>query len=93
MHPTYEPKPWHQFLLYVGVNLIGLFFNLFANRFLARLNKYNIYFTLAGFTMSLITILACASPNYQSGAFVYGGFINKSGWPDGWAWQLGLLQG
>lgn len=93
MHPKYEPQPWHQFLIYVGVNIIGLLFNLFANSFLARLNKYNIYFTIAGFAMSLITILACASPNYQSGEFVYGGFINQSGWPDGWAWQLGLLQG
>lgn len=93
INPGYQPKAWHRFLLYIAVDVIAFTFNLFANRFLSYLNKYNIFFTLAGFIMTLVTILACASPNFQSGAFVFGGFINESGWPDGWAWQLGLLQG
>jgi choline transport protein len=40
-----------------------------------------------------IVLLATASPNYQSGSFVYRDFINETGWPDGIAWLLGLLQG
>jgi hypothetical protein len=35
----------------------------------------------------------CASPDYQSGEFVYRDFINETGWPDGIAWLLGLLPG
>lgn len=92
-NPGYDPKPWQRFLLYIAVDMIAFMFNMFANRFLPYLNKYNIFFTLAGFIMSMVTIIACAAPKYQSGAFVYGGFFNLSGWPDGWAWQLGLLQG
>lgn len=40
-----------------------------------------------------ITVLATASPDYQPASFVYGGFVNGVGWPDGLAWLLGLLQG
>lgn len=93
VYPSFEPRPWQRFLLYVAIDFIALGYNLFANRFLSHLNKYNMFFTLAGFIMSLTTILACAAPNFKSASFVFGGFINESGWPDGWAWQLGLLQG
>ncbi len=93
VYPAFHPEPWQRFLMYVAVDIIALAYNLFANRFLSHLNKYNMFFTLAGFVMSLVTILACAAPKFQSAKFVFGGFINQSGWPDGWAWQLGLLQG
>lgn len=93
MHPGFKPKPWQNFLLYIAIDVVAFCYNLFANRSLPYLNKYNMFFTLAGFIASLVTILACASPTFQSGKFVFGGFINNSGWPDGWAWQLGLLQG
>ncbi|KAJ5414195.1 hypothetical protein N7509_000822 [Penicillium cosmopolitanum] len=93
VNPTFEPKPWQRFLLYIAIGAIAFSYNLFANRFLSHLNKYNMFFTLAGFIISLIVILACAAPDFQSAKFVFGGFINESGWPDGWAWQLGLLQG
>lgn len=93
LNPAYNPKPWHQFLLYICAGVVSFTFNLFANRFLPYMNKYNIFFTLTGFIITTVTILACASPDFQSGTFVFRGFTNESGWPDGWAWQLGLLQG
>lgn len=93
VHPTFQPTSWQRFLLYIAIDIIAFIYNLTANRFLSHLNKYNMFFTFAGFIMSLATILACAAPNYQSVGFVFGGFINESGWPSGWAWQLGLLQG
>jgi len=37
-------------------------------------------------------VLACASPNYSTAEFVFTDFINETGWPDGIAWLLGLLQ-
>lgn len=36
--------------------------------------------------------LSTASPNFQSGDFVFRTFINDSGWNNGVAWILGLLQ-
>jgi choline transport protein len=49
--------------------------------------------SILGFVVISITLLACASPNYQSGDFVYRQWINETGWPGGIAWLLGLLQG
>lgn len=48
---------------------------------------------MGGFVVICITVLACASPDFASGDFVYREFVNETGWPDGIAWLLGLLQG
>ncbi|KAI1088971.1 amino acid transporter [Rostrohypoxylon terebratum] len=93
LHSDYESKPWHQFLIYIGFTVIALFINAFSTRLLPLFTKAAFFWSLTGFVVISITILACASPNYQSGAFVYGEFINEVGWPDGLSWLLGLLQG
>lgn len=93
MHPTYELKAWHQFLIYLAFTLIALLLNTFATRLLPLFNKAAFLWSMAGFVLISITVLACAAPNFQSGHFVYGEFINEVGWPDGMAWMLGLLQG
>lgn len=93
MHDHYEYHAWHQFLIYIGFTLGSFFINAFSSRLLPFFTKAAFLWSLAGFVIISITILACASPNYQSGKFVYGAFINEVGWPDGFAWMLGLLQG
>lgn len=40
----------------------------------------------------VITTLACASPDFQSGKFVFATYVNQTGWNDGVAFILGLLQ-
>ncbi|OAA57519.1 gaba permease [Niveomyces insectorum RCEF 264] len=89
----YEYHAWHQFLIYVAFTLAAFFINAFSTRLLPYFTKAAFLWSLTGFVVISITVLACASPNYQSGQFVYGDFINDVGWPDGMAWLLGLLQG
>lgn len=91
--PTYEAQRWHQFLIYVGYNLVATLVNAFGNSILPLINKTAIIWSISGFVIISITVLACASPDYSSGDFVYREFINSTGWPDGVAWLLGLLQG
>ncbi|KAI0477158.1 amino acid/polyamine transporter I [Xylariaceae sp. FL0804] len=93
LHDDYEEKPWHQFLIYIAFTLLALLINAFSTRLLPLFTKAAFFWSLAGFAIISVTVLACASPDYQSGAFVYGRFINEVGWPDGLAWLLGLLQG
>lgn len=93
LHPDYESQSWHQFLIYIGYTLAAFFINTFMNRLLPYFNKAAFLWSLAGFTIICITVLSCATPEYQSASFVFGSFINESGWPDGLAWLLGLLQG
>ena len=90
---NYTPQPWHQFLIYIGYNLVAALLNAFGNRILPYVNKTAIIWSIAGFAIISITVLACASPDYNSGDFVFRSFINETGWPDGIAWLLGLLQG
>ncbi|OJD30831.1 amino acid permease [Diplodia corticola] len=92
-NPNYEPQAWHQFLIYIGYNVLAFCINAFANSSLPYVNKAAITWSIAGFAIICITILACASPNYSTGDFVFRKFINETGWPDGIAWLLGLLQG
>lgn len=93
LHPDYVAESWHQFLIYIAYTLAAFFINAFMNRLLPYFNKAAFLWSLAGFAIICITVLSCATPNYQSASFVFGGFINESGWPDGLAWLLGLLQG
>lgn len=92
-NPNYDPQAWHQFLIYIGFALVALVINAFLTRLLPYFTKAAFFWSISGFIIIVITVLACASPHYQTGSFVYGQFINNVGWPDGMAWLLGLLQG
>jgi len=90
---NYVPQRWHQFLIYIGYNLFAFLVNAFGNHILNTFNKAAITWSIAGFIIITITVLACSSGDYNSGQLVFGDFINETGWPDGVAWLLGLLQG
>ncbi|QRD87513.1 amino acid permease [Aspergillus flavus] len=79
MHPAYEPERWHQFLIYIGLTLGAFIIN-------AALNS----------TLPAIYRGACTATTASleiTWKFVFTNFVNTTGWPDGIAWLLGLLQG
>ncbi|KAF7895867.1 hypothetical protein EAF00_005882 [Botryotinia globosa] len=92
MHPNYEPQRWHQFLLYVAYNIIAFIVNAFMTSLLPLITKSAFIWSIVGFVVICITVLATASPDYNDASFVFTDFINSTGWPDGVAWLLGLLQ-
>ncbi|KAH8731569.1 amino acid/polyamine transporter I [Phaeosphaeriaceae sp. PMI808] len=92
-HPEFTLKPWQVWLIYVAWTLIAFFINAFLNNILPYVNRTAFIWSIGGFSIICITVLACASPNYASAKFVFTEFINSTGWPDGIAWLLGLLQG
>jgi len=89
----YTPQPWQQFLIYLAYVAVAALLNAFGNSILPHVNKAAITWSLGGFAIISITVLACASPNYNSSEVVFRQFTNSTGWPDGIAWLLGLLQG
>ncbi|KAI4185970.1 MAG: hypothetical protein LQ346_005778 [Caloplaca aetnensis] len=91
-HKDYSPQRWHQFLLYIGYTVAAFCINAFGNQILPWVTKGAFAWSISGFIVISITLLACASPEYSSGDFVFRGFVNETGWPDGVAWLLGLLQ-
>ncbi|AAW43538.1 choline transporter, putative [Cryptococcus deneoformans JEC21] len=92
MHPNYDPERWHIFLIYTAYTLGACFLNIFGLRLLPMINQTAIFWSLTGAVIIIIVCLSCASPNFQDGDFVFREFINTTGWPDGVAWILGLLQ-
>jgi amino acid transporter len=89
--PDYAAKNWQILLVFVAVMIGCALVNLLPNGFLNQLNKACMYWTGASVLIILITLLAMADTR-RSGAFVFGDFENASGYPDGWAWFVGLLQ-
>jgi choline transport protein len=87
------PQRWHQFLIYIGYNIVAFVVNAFGNSIIPLVNKAAITWSISGFVIICITVLACSAPHYSSAKFVFTDFINETGWPDGVAWLLGLLQG
>ncbi len=75
------------------MTLLAFLINAFLNRLLPIFNKAAFIWSVLGwFVICMVTII-CARPDYQPGTFVFGGNINQTGWPNGFAWLLGLLQG
>ncbi|OJJ81779.1 uncharacterized protein ASPGLDRAFT_131614 [Aspergillus glaucus CBS 516.65] len=93
LHPSFESQRWQQFLVYIGFTLGAFVINAFGNSILPTVYRGAFIWSIGGFAVVSITILACASPDYNSAYFVFCDFVNKTGWPDGIAWLLGLLQG
>jgi choline transport protein len=89
----YNFKRWHQFLIYLGMTATSFAVNAYMQSLLPKVNAVALTWSLVGFLVVAITILACAAPDYATGEFVFAHWINETGWPDGIAWLLGLLQG
>ncbi|KAG6045845.1 hypothetical protein E4U39_001921 [Claviceps sp. Clav50 group G5] len=92
LHPAFDAQPWHQFLIYIAFALIAFLVNALLTRFMSYLTRTAFLWSVAGFVVIVITVLACAAPNFQTGESVYAHFQNDTGWPDGLAWVLGMLQ-
>ncbi|WVF68676.1 hypothetical protein IAT40_003448 [Kwoniella sp. CBS 6097] len=92
LHPNYEVERWHIFLIYTVYTLGACALNIFGLRLLPKINQTAIFWSLTGAVVIIITCLSTASPDFQSGDFVFRTYINETGWNNGVAWLLGLLQ-
>ena len=78
----------------VAVSTYGTFVNLFGNKILGHYNNYALYWSVAGCAVISVVLLSCtgAHGNFTSAEFVFTSFANDTGYSDGVAWILGLLQ-
>ncbi|KAJ5443716.1 Hnm1p [Penicillium daleae] len=94
------PNRWLLFVVYLGVTLLLTLLNAGACRKDSHLPWFNnilgiqfgallIIFSLA----MLISVAVRSDLHYQPAGFVFGQWINRTGWPDGVVWFMGLLQG
>ncbi|KAK1573526.1 amino acid permease [Colletotrichum navitas] len=87
---TYQITQWSTYLIFVAISMVGVFLNIFCYPILNRWNEGALYWSLTSVVVISIVLLA-TSP--KTGAeFVFTNFSNTTGWSDGTAWMLGLLQ-
>lgn len=89
----WAPESWHVITMFFACVIVAAFVNLFGVKFnyLEALNTASIYWGGASCLIFLVVLLVMA-PHRNSGAYVFGGWENSSGWPDGWSFFVGLLQ-
>ncbi|RKK21206.1 hypothetical protein BFJ66_g12495 [Fusarium oxysporum f. sp. cepae] len=87
---SYELTQWGTYLMFVAVSIVGVFLNIFAYPILNRWNEGALYWSLLSVIVISIVLLA-TSPKTDA-QFVFTNFSNTTGWSDGTAWMLGLLQ-
>lgn len=84
---------WQTVLCFWAVMLVCASVNAFGSRYLDFINKLCIYWTAASVTIVIITLLVMA-PRRRSAEFVFSHYDSSaSGWPEGWSFFVGLLQG
>lgn len=88
----FAPTPWQTVLCFWAIMLVCFLINAFGSRYLDFINKLCIYWTGASVIIILVTVLTMADTR-RSGEFVFSHYdASASGWPDGWAFFVGLLQ-
>lgn len=90
---------WTQFLVYIGITALFTVVNLIAcrrDKILPIFNNFvGIWFAGLFFVFSLALLISVGTKNgmsYQSATFVFGRWINQTGWSDGVVWFTGLVQ-
>ncbi|KAH6897454.1 amino acid permease [Thelonectria olida] len=87
---SYQITQWSTYLMFVAVSIVGVFLNIFAYPILNRWNEGALYWSLA--SVIIISIVLLATSPKTDAEFVFANFSNTTGWSDGTAWMLGLLQ-
>lgn len=90
----WAPAAWQTILTFWACMVIAAIVNAYGVKYnyLDRLNTLSFYWTAAGTIIIGVTILARAKDGRKDADFVFAGWENTSGWPDGWAFFVGLLQ-
>ena len=78
----------------MAISTYGTLVNLFGNKILGHYNNAALYWSVIACTIISIIILACTGTNreFTSAEFVFTSFANETGYSNGVAWILGLLQ-
>ncbi|KAH7155200.1 amino acid/polyamine transporter I [Dactylonectria estremocensis] len=86
----YEPEPWKTYLFFVVIVFFVTASNIWGNRILGAWNDAALYWSILSVIIISIVLLTMSSKT--NATYVFTNFSNETGWSDGMAWILGLLQ-
>ncbi|OKL64191.1 hypothetical protein UA08_01001 [Talaromyces atroroseus] len=87
---SYVIEAWKTYLIFLAILTFTTGANIWGNKILGRWNDAALYWSLLAVVIISIVILATSSKTDAS--YVFAKFENETGWSDGMAWILGLLQ-
>ncbi|KAF7560390.1 hypothetical protein G7046_g3750 [Stylonectria norvegica] len=91
LHPSYLVESWHVFVIFQFLNIVFVCYNMFLMKRTSWLHDIGFGISLLGFLAILITCLA-RNPPKQADSFVWGTFVNSSGWSsNGVVFLVGLV--
>jgi amino acid permease (GABA permease) len=79
----FDARPWHTILLFGLILILHGLINTFGVDVVALFNKISVWWHVAGVTV-IVGVLAFVPDRHQSPGFVFGEFVNNTGWT-GWA--------
>ncbi|CAG9952963.1 unnamed protein product [Clonostachys rosea f. rosea IK726] len=80
VYPEYVVYSWHKYLLYVAVIVAASLLNIFGSQILPTFNRCIFAFSLATYLVTMITMLVCSYPNYNSAKWVFTDTTISTGW-------------
>ncbi|KXJ85718.1 amino acid/polyamine transporter I [Microdochium bolleyi] len=89
-YETFQITPAKTYGLFAAVVVSMTAVNIWGNRILGRWNDVALFWSVVG--VIVISIILLAMSPKATADFVFTQFDNTTGWPDGMAWLLGLLQ-
>ncbi|WOO83601.1 Choline transport protein [Vanrija pseudolonga] len=90
--PSFDMKNWMIFLLFLAFGTGSFLLNTFGIRILPAVEESGFYWGVGGIVTVSVVVLACSHGEYRPAKQVFGEFTNVTGWPDGMAFLIGLLQ-
>ncbi|MCA6091256.1 amino acid permease [Streptomyces sp. SCA3-4] len=87
----FEPTPGSTFVIFLCILALHAVLNLFGVRLVSVLNSVSVWWHLAGVTV-IVGALTLVPSHHRSPSFVFGTFVNETGWSAQWYVVLiGLL--
>lgn len=87
----FDARPWHTIVLFGAILLLHGVLNTRGIRLVALLNNVSVWWHIAG-VLLIVAVLALVPDRHQSTGFVFGQFVNNTGWGSSlYVALLGLL--
>ncbi|KAH7176998.1 amino acid/polyamine transporter I [Dactylonectria macrodidyma] len=86
----YVADAWKTYLIFIAILTFSTASNIWGNRILGLWNNLALYWSIL--SVIIVSIVLLSTSDKTNPSFVFATFNNETGWSDGMAWVLGLLQ-
>ena len=75
----FDTRPWHTIVLFAAILVLHGVVNQFGVRVIALLNNISVWWHILG-VLIIVSVLAFVPAHHQSASWVFGHYVNNTGW-------------